>query len=130
MAYLEESANRRPNELDNLRIAVSGFSDNIGNHARVLNRPIDMQSNCALQSPLLAAAAVWCVMQRQSAGVLLKQLAPEEHGFSVQRAGAGERPPITCHVLDTATGTPAVGLAVALSRSEDGTRCARPSVLP
>lgn len=63
-------------------------------------------------------------MWPQSAGVLLKQLVPEAHGFSLQSAGAGERPPITCHVLDTATGTPAVGLGVLLARCEDGTRCA------
>lgn len=63
-------------------------------------------------------------MLLHNAGVLLKQLVPEEHGLSSLHAGAGGRPPITCHVLDTTTGTPAVGLGVVLARCENGSRCA------
>lgn len=67
----------------------------------------------------------------QSAGVLLKQLMPGAHRLSNVHAGAGERPPITCHVLDTATGTPAVGLRVILAKTEAGTRRApAPALVP
>jgi HIUase/Transthyretin family len=59
-----------------------------------------------------------------TAGVLLKQLVPEAHGFSLTDADAGDPQPITCHVLDSARGKPAAGLKVQLFRCEEGSRCA------
>lgn len=54
--------------------------------------------------------------------MMLRQLDPGAHGVGLLHADLDARPQVTCHVLDTTRGSPAVNLPVALLRSEDGSR--------